>query len=103
MVGENVRDFEVEGADRLFQEGDRAGGQLVIINRQVQPTRAAVDGHPQKALAALAIGGMQLGQVFDVYVHEAEIVVSECPALALLRWRQAPQTLSIEDAVDRIG
>ena len=87
---------------RLLQEGDRAGGQLVILDRQVHPARAAVDGHIQKALAALAIGGAQLGQVLHVHVDEAEIVVLEgaAPALALLRRRQAAQPFGLEDAID---
>ena len=91
--------------DRLFQEGDRAGGQLVVLDRQMHPARAAVDGDIQEALAALAIGGSQLGQVLDVHVHEAEIVVLEraALALALLRRRQAAEPLRLEDAVDRIA
>src|SRR5215213_3099281 len=67
--------------------------------------RAAVDRHIQKALAALAIGGLQLRQVLDVHVHEAEVVVLEGPALpfALLCRRQAAEPLRLEDAVDRIA
>ena len=91
--------------DRLFQEGDRAGGQLVVLDRQMHPARAAVDGDIEEALAALAIGGSQLGQVLDVDVHEAEIVVLEraALALALLRRRQAAQAFGLEDAVDGIA
>ena len=71
----------------------------------MHPARAAVDGHIQEALAALAIGGLQLRQVLDVDVHEAEIVVLEraALALALLRGRQAAEALSLEDAVDGIA
>ena len=91
--------------DRLLQEGDRAGGQLVVLDGQVHPARAAVDGHIEEALAALAIGGLQLGQVLDVDVHEAEVVVLEraALALALLRRRQAAQPFGLEDAVDGIA
>ena len=92
-------------ADRLFEEGDRACGQLVVLDGQMHPARAAVDGHIEEALAALAIGGSQLGQVLDVHVHEAEVIVLEraALALALLRRRQAAQPFSLEDAVDRIA
>ncbi|MBQ0819049.1 hypothetical protein KBI52_02090 [Microvirga sp. HBU67558] len=84
-------DLEWEGTDRLFQEGDRACGQFVIIDGQVHPARAAVNGYIERALAPLPIGGLQLRQMLDVHVHEAEIVVLERAelALALLRRRQA--------------
>jgi hypothetical protein len=88
-IRQHVRDLEGEGAHRLVQESHRTCGQLIIIDRQMHPTRAAIDGHIQEALAALAIGGLQLGQVLDVHVHEAKIVILEraAPALALLgRW-----------------
>jgi hypothetical protein len=54
-----------------------------------------VDGHTERALAALTVGGLQLGQVLDVDVDEAKIVVLEraAPALALLRRRQAASRL----------
>jgi hypothetical protein len=92
-VRQDVRDLEGIRADRLFQECDRAGGQLIVLDGQMHPTRAAVDGPIQKALAALPIGGLQLGQVLDVDMDEAEIVILEraAPALALLRRRQAAQ------------
>ena len=75
------------------------------LTAEMDPARAAVDSHIQKALAALAVGGLQLGQVLDVHVHEAEIIVLERAALpfALLRRGQAAQPLSLEDAVDRIA
>ena len=59
----------------------------------------------RKRLRRLAIGGLQLGQVLDVDVHEAEIVVLEgaALALALLRRRQAAEPLGLEDAVDRVA
>ena len=92
-VGEDVRELEGEGADRLFQERDRTSGQLVVLDGQVHPARAAVDGDIQVPFTPLAIGGLQLGQVLDVNVDEAEIVVLEraALALALLRRRQAAQ------------
>ena len=104
-VRQDVGDLEGEGADRLLQEGDCAGGQLVVLDRQVNPARAAVDGDIEEALAALAVSGSQLGQVLDVDVDEAEIVVLEraALALALLRRRQTAQAFGFEDAVDRIA
>ncbi len=84
-----MRDLEGKRTDRLFQESDRACGQLVVFDRQMHPARAAVNGDIEKALAALAVGGLQLGQVLDIHVHEAEVIVLEgaAPALALLgRW-----------------
>src|SRR5918997_1452396 len=67
--------------------------------------RATVDGHIEKALAALAIGGLQLGQVLDVDVDEAEIILLERADLtpALLRRWQPPEAFSLEDAVDGIA
>jgi hypothetical protein len=103
-VRQDVRGLEGECPDGRFQEGDRACGQLIVLDCQVHPARAAVDGHIQILFAALAISGLHLGQVFDVHVHETKIVVLERAhlALALLRRRQAAQTLSLEDVVDGI-
>src|SRR5207253_4106962 len=53
-VGQQVRDPEREDADRLLEEGLRAGLGLVVLDREVDRARAAVDGHEQVALAALA-------------------------------------------------
>src|SRR3712207_7256973 len=56
-VGEHVRDLEGEGADRLVQEGNRAGGQFVVVDGQVHPAGAAVDGDIQVPFPPLPIGG----------------------------------------------
>ncbi len=100
-----MRNLERQSADRLFEEGDRAFRRLVIIDGQVDPARAAVDGDIEKALAALTVGGFQLRQVLDVHVHEAKIVVFESSALpfALMSGGQAAQAFGFEDAVDRIA
>jgi hypothetical protein len=70
----------------------------------MHPARAAVDGHIQIALAALAIGGLQLGQVLDVHMHKAKIVVLKRAALAfaLMSGPQTPQVFRLEDAVNRV-
>jgi hypothetical protein len=104
-VGEHVRDLEGSRSDRLVEEGDRAAGQFVVLNSQMHPARAAVDSHVEEALAALAISGLQLGQVLDVDVEEAEVVLLERAALppTLVSRRQAVQALGLENAVDGIA
>jgi hypothetical protein len=64
------------------QEGDGAGLGLVALDRQVHGAGPAVDGDEEVALAPLAVAGLQLRQVLDVDMDEAEVVVLEC-ALAL--------------------
>ena len=66
--------------------------------------RAAVDGHEQEALAELAIGGPQLGQMLHVHMDEAELVLLELGRGPLGRGRRrtAAQALGPEDAVDRV-
>src|SRR5215203_2823780 len=104
-VGEHVRDLERESADRLLEEGDRTLRRFILLDSQMHPARAAVDGHIEIAFAALAIRRSELGQVLDVYVHETEIVVLEGAALPLAveGWRQAPQPVGLENAVDRVA
>jgi hypothetical protein len=55
--------------------------------------RAPIDGDVEVALAELAAADMQLGQLFDVDVDEAEVVVAELalplllgPRLGIERW-----------------
>src|SRR4051812_1370480 len=62
-VGQHVGDLEGKGGERRLQESPGAGLGLVVLDRQVDEARAAVDGHEQVALAQLAIGSTQLGQV----------------------------------------
>jgi hypothetical protein len=67
----------------------------------------AIDGDIEVALAAIAVGGLQLGQVLDVDVDEAEIIVPE-DALASdgpLGSGRAPaaQPLSFENAPDAVA
>src|SRR4051812_25343734 len=69
--------------------------------------RAAIDGDVEIALAPFTIGGLQLGQVLDVDVHEAKVVVL-VGTLALdgvWRCRLGPtvQPLGLEDAPDAVA
>ena len=101
-VGQHARDPEREGGERLLQEGRGAGLGLVVLDRQVDRARAPVDGHEQVALAQLAVGGAQLGQVLHVQVDEAELVLLELGRGLLGRGggRPAAQARGLEDAVD---
>ncbi len=84
VVGQHVGEAEGEGGRGLPQEGDGAPLGLVVLDREVHRARAPVDGDVEVSLAPLAVGGLQLGQVLDVDVDEAEVVVLE-RALAPLR------------------
>src|SRR4051812_46323398 len=60
---------------------------FIVLDGEVNRARAAVDGDIEVALAPVAIGGLQLGQMLDVDMDEAEVVVLEA-ALAFGRlWR----------------
>ena len=43
-IGEHMRDPERQGLDRLVKEGHRRGGGLVVLDREVDRARSAVDG-----------------------------------------------------------
>src|SRR5690348_12244144 len=67
----------------------------------------AVDGDVKIALAPFAIGGLQLGEVLDVDVHEAEVIVLE-GALAFGglrrgRFGAAIEARGLEDAPDAVA
>src|SRR3954466_9945205 len=69
--------------------------------------RAAIDGDIEIALAPLTIGGLQLGQVLDVDMNKAEVIVLEA-ALAFggLRawWLGATiEAFGLEDAPDAVA
>jgi hypothetical protein len=100
-----MRDLEGESRDRLFEEGDRGFRGLVVLHCQMHAARAAVDGPIEITLAALAISRSQLRQMFDVEVHEAEIILLEGASLpfSLLRRWQPPQAFGLEDAIDGIA
>ena len=98
-------DLEGKGLDGLRQEGDGAGRGFVVLDREMDEAGGAVDGDIQVALAALAVGGPELGQVLDVHVHEAKVVVLEGPVRLAgpACGRQAAQALGFQDAVDRVA
>ena len=87
------------------QESDGTGFGFIVLDGEMDRARAAVDGDIEIALAPFAIGGLQLGQVLDVDMHEAEVIVLE-GALALgglcrCRLGAAVEALGLEDAPDR--
>ena len=107
VVGQHMGEPEGEGGGGLLEEGNGAPLGLVVFDREVHRARAPVDGDVEVALAALAVGRLQLGQVLGVDVHEAEVVVAEA-ALAS-PWpprggrRPAAQPLGVEDAPDAVA
>ncbi len=68
---------EGEGGRGLAEEGDGALLGLVVLDGEVDGAGPAVDGDVEVTLAPFAIDGLQLGQVLDVDVDEAEVVVPE--------------------------
>jgi hypothetical protein len=107
VVGQHVGEAEGEGGRGFAQESDGAPLGCVVLDGQVRGARAPVDGDKEVALAALAVRGLELRQVLDVDVHEAEVVVAE-GALAPLRpvrggRRPAAQPLGAQDAPDAVA
>jgi hypothetical protein len=107
VVGQHVGEAEGEGGGGLAEEGDGALRRLVVLDGEVHGARAPVDGDVEVALAALAVGGLQLRQALDVDVDEAEVVVPEA-ALAPLRPVRggrppAVDPLCPEDAPDAVA
>jgi hypothetical protein len=107
VVGQHVGEAEGEGRRSLAEEGNGALLGLVVLDGEVDGARAPVDGDVEVALAPFAIAGLQLGQVLDVDVDKAEVVVLE-RALAPFgpvrggRWPPA-QALGAEDAPDAVA
>ena len=85
-----MSETEGKGSGRLTQEGDGAWLGFAVLHGQVDGTRAAVDRDIQEALAPLTIGGLQLWQVLDVDVDEAEAILLErALALGAPLWKRA--------------
>ncbi len=79
IVGQHMGEAEGEGVGRLAQEGNGAGLGLVVLDREVHGAGSVLDGDEEVSLAPLAIAGLQLWQMLDVDMHEAEVVVAERP------------------------
>jgi len=75
-------ELEGKGGGGLAQEGDGALLGFVVLDGEVDCARATIDGDEQVSFAPVAVARLQLGQVLDVDVDEAEVVVAE-GALAL--------------------
>ncbi len=107
IVGQHMGEAEGEGGGGLAEKGDGAALGLTILDGEVDGARAPVDCNVEVALAALAVGGLQLRQVLDVDVDEAEVIVPEA-ALAsprtVLGWRWPPaEPLGPENAPDAVA
>ena len=107
VVGQHVGELERERRRGFSEKGDGAPFRLVVLDGQVDGAGPAVDGDEQIALAPLAIGRLQLRQVLDVDVHEAEVVVAES-ALSLggavgRELDPAVQPLALQDAKDAVA
>ena len=77
IVGQHMGKAEGEGFRGLSQEGNGAALGLIVLDGEVDGAGLAIDGDLKVALAALATDGLQLGQVLDVDVDEAKVVVPE--------------------------
>src|SRR3954454_22520727 len=77
VVGQHVGEAEGKGGGSLTKEGDGALLGLVVFDGKVDGAGAPIDGNVEVALAPFAIGGLQLGQVLDVNVDVAEVIVLE--------------------------
>src|SRR5688572_32909701 len=100
-------DAERKGCDGLLEKRRRAGLGLLVRDGEVNGARGAVDGNIKVAFTPLAIDGLELGQMFDVEVNEAEIVVLELFGALLGRgdrrgW-QAAEALGFENAVNAVA
>src|SRR5215210_3325484 len=107
VVGQHVGEAEGDGGGGLTEEGDGALLGLVVFDGEVDGAGAPVNGDVEVALPPFAVGGLQLGQVLDVDMDEAEVVVLEL-ALATFgpvrgrRWPPA-QSFGPQDAPDAVA
>lgn len=107
IVSQNVGELEGKGCCSLVQEGDGATFGFVILDGEVDGARAAVDGDKQVSFAPVTVAGLQLGQMLDVDMDKAKVVVAE-GTLALggtVRGRLFPavQAFCFEDAPDAVA
>ena len=91
----------------MLEEGDRIGGVFRIIDGQVDEPRAAINCHIKEALSYVAVCGAQPGQMFDVNMDKAQIIVPEAP-LSLaglhrrLRWSSI-EALRLENPINAVA
>ena len=109
VVGRQMSEAERKCARGFAPERDGAAPGLVVLDREVDRARAAVDGHEQEALAPLAVAGLPLWRMLDVNVHEARVIVSEralplgkafgaglWPSIQALGLEDAPNAVAVE-------
>ena len=75
--GQNMGDLERKGTERIRQEGSGGRRGLVVFDGEVRVAGSALDGDVQVAFAQDAIVVLQCGQVLDVNVDEADLVLLE--------------------------
>ena len=102
VVGQHVGELDRKRRCDVPQKGDGIAFRLIVIYGQVHRTEPAVNGDEQKALPLFAVDGLELRQVLDVDVCEAEFVVVE-GALSLggtvgIRLGAAVQALGLQKA-----
>ena len=89
------------------QEGDGTRFGFVVLDGEMNRAQAAVDGDVEIALAPFAIDGLQLGEMLDVDMDEAEVIVLEgalaFSRLCRCRLGAAVQPLGLEDAPDAVA
>jgi hypothetical protein len=76
-VGQHMGDAEWKGGNGVVEKRRGAGLGLLVRDGEVNGARGAVDGDIKVTFTPLAIGGLKFGQVFDVDMDEAEIIVLE--------------------------
>ena len=75
---------EEKNSSGFAQKSDGTRLGLVVLDGEMDRAGTVVDGDVKVAFAPFAIGSLQLGQVLDVDVNEAEVIVLEA-ALAFGR------------------
>lgn len=72
-IRQHMGDAEGKGLPGGLEEGDRIDGVLGVVDVEVDKPRAAIDRDIEEALTDLAIGGTQLGQMFNVDVDKTVV------------------------------
>ena len=77
VIGQHVGEAEGEGRRSFAEEGNGTLLGLVVFDGEMDGAGAPVNGDIEVAFAPFAIGGLQLGQMLDVNMDEAEVIVLE--------------------------